>query len=104
MSRMKQLILGAVVPVAVLVFWQVAGSQPNMAGIVPTPLAVLEGFNQWVFGKPGMGLKYSKINRSPVTMVFCSGGNALNRLPCASTLTMRAAMVGSTGAWEVPSL
>ena len=56
MSRMKQLILGAVVPVAVLVFWQVAGSQPNMAGIVPTPLAVLEGFNQWVFGKPGMGL------------------------------------------------
>jgi NitT/TauT family transport system permease protein len=56
MSRLKQLILGAVVPVAVLVFWQVAGSQPNMAGIVPTPLAVLEGFNQWVFGKPGMGL------------------------------------------------
>ncbi len=53
---MKQLLLGAVVPVAVLVFWQVAGSQPNMAGIVPTPLAVLEGFNQWVFGKPGMGL------------------------------------------------
>ena len=53
---MKQLFLGAVVPVAVLVFWQVAGSQPNMAGIVPTPLAVLEGFNQWVFGKPGMGL------------------------------------------------
>ena len=56
MSRVKQLILGAVVPVAVLVFWQVAGSQPNMAGIVPTPLAVLEGFNQWVFGKPGIGL------------------------------------------------
>lgn len=53
---MKQLTLGAVVPVAVLVFWQVAGSQPNMAGILPTPLAVLEGFNQWVFGKPGMGL------------------------------------------------
>ena len=45
---MKQLTLGAVVPVAVLVFWQVACSQPNMAGIVPTPLAVLEGFNQWV--------------------------------------------------------
>ena len=56
MTRLKQLILGAVVPVAVLVFWQVAGSQPNMAGIVPTPLAVLAGFNQWVFGKPGMGL------------------------------------------------
>ena len=56
MSRLKQLVVGAVVPVAVLVFWQVAGSQPNMAGIVPTPLAVLEGFNQWVLGKPGMGL------------------------------------------------
>jgi NitT/TauT family transport system permease protein len=56
LSRLKHFLLGAVVPVAVLVFWQVAGSQPNMAGIVPTPLAVLEGFNQWVFGKPGMGL------------------------------------------------
>jgi NitT/TauT family transport system permease protein len=56
MSRLKQIFLGSVVPAAVLVFWQFAGSQPNMAGIVPTPLAVLEGFNQWVFGKPGMGL------------------------------------------------
>jgi NitT/TauT family transport system permease protein len=56
MSRLKQLVVGAVVPVAVLVFWQIAGSPPNMAGIVPTPLAVLEGFNQWVFGKPGLGL------------------------------------------------
>jgi NitT/TauT family transport system permease protein len=56
MSRLKQLVLGAAVPLAVLVFWQIAGSQPNMAGIVPTPLAVLDGFNQWVFGKQGLGL------------------------------------------------
>jgi NitT/TauT family transport system permease protein len=53
---MKRLLLGAAVPVAVLALWQVAGSQPNMAGIVPTPLAVAEGFRQWMFGKTGMGL------------------------------------------------
>lgn len=56
MKRLKQLILGLAVPVAVLWFWQVAGSRPDMAGIVPTPLAVLAGWQDWVFGAPGMGL------------------------------------------------
>jgi ABC-type nitrate/sulfonate/bicarbonate transport system permease component len=50
LERFKQLILGAVVPVAVLVFWQIAGTRPDMAGIVPTPLAVLQGWKAWVFG------------------------------------------------------
>lgn len=53
LERFKQLVLGAVVPVAVLVFWQIAGSRPDMAGIVPTPLAVLEGWKVWVFGASG---------------------------------------------------
>ena len=57
LGRLKQLLLGAVVPVAVLVFWQIAGSRPDMAGIVPTPLAVLEGWKSWVFGvSGGLGL------------------------------------------------
>jgi NitT/TauT family transport system permease protein len=56
MQRLKSLLLGVIVPAAVLVFWQVAGSQPDMAGIVPTPLAVLKGWKDWVFGASGMGL------------------------------------------------
>ncbi|MDB5966397.1 MAG: putative inner rane component of binding-protein-dependent transport system [Polaromonas sp.] len=56
MKRLKQLIFGLLVPLAVLVIWQVAGSRENMAGIVPTPLAVLEGWKGWVFGASGLGL------------------------------------------------
>ncbi|RYX94289.1 MAG: ABC transporter permease [Comamonadaceae bacterium] len=56
MKRLKQLILGAIVPVTVLVFWQFAASRPDMAGIVPTPLAVLAGWKDWMFGAGGMGL------------------------------------------------
>lgn len=56
MIRLRQIVLGTVVPAAVLVFWQIAGSRPDMAGIVPTPLAVLAGWKEWVFGSPGMGL------------------------------------------------
>ena len=56
MLRLKFLIQGLLVPAAVLVFWQFAASQPDMAGIVPTPLAVIAGWNDWVFGSAGMGL------------------------------------------------
>lgn len=57
MKRLRQLFLGLCVPVAVLVFWQFAAGRPDMAGIVPTPLAVLAGWQDWIFGKPsGMGL------------------------------------------------
>lgn len=55
-KRLKPLLLGFVIPAAVIWFWQVAGSNPDMAGIVPTPLAVLAGWKDWVFGSPGMGL------------------------------------------------
>lgn len=56
MKRLKQFLLGIIVPIAVLVFWQIVGSRQDMAGIVPTPLAVLQGWQDWIFGAPGMGL------------------------------------------------
>ena len=60
MKRLRQLFLGLCVPVAVLVIWQIAGSRPDMAGIVPTPLAVLVGWQDWMFGKAGgMGMGLS---------------------------------------------
>ena len=52
----KQLMLGLVIPTAVVVLWQVMGSMPGMAGILPTPLKVLEGWHSWIFAKPGLGL------------------------------------------------
>lgn len=56
MNRLNKLLLGLCVPLAVLVLWQIAGSRPSMAGIVPTPLAVLAGWRDWIFGEAGMGL------------------------------------------------
>ncbi len=52
----KQLMLGLVIPTVVVVLWQVMGSMPDMAGILPTPLKVLEGWHNWIFAKPGLGL------------------------------------------------
>ena len=48
--------MGLLIPVLALIAWQVIGSAPDLASIVPTPLAVLRGWDQWLFGKPGMGL------------------------------------------------
>ena len=48
--------MGLVVPLLVLLMWQLAAGQPDMAGIVPTPLAVLDGFAAWIWGQPGLGL------------------------------------------------
>jgi NitT/TauT family transport system permease protein len=56
MLSVNRFFLGLIVPVLVLAIWQIAGSQPDMAGIVPTPLAVLAGWQDWVFGARGMGL------------------------------------------------
>jgi NitT/TauT family transport system permease protein len=60
MKRLQQILLGLAVPVLVLLVWQVAGSRESMAGIVPTPLAVLEGWKDWIFGAPGLGLNAYK--------------------------------------------
>lgn len=56
MQGLRRLAMGVIVPAAVLVAWQIAGTQPDMAGIVPTPLAVIAGWHDWVFGAQGMGL------------------------------------------------
>ncbi|PIT75243.1 ABC transporter permease [Limnohabitans sp. JirII-29] len=55
-AHFKQLLLGLVVPTAVVVLWQVMGNLPGMAGILPTPLKVVEGWHGWIFGQAGLGL------------------------------------------------
>ncbi len=55
-KSLQQVALGLLVPAVVLVVWQLVGSMPNMAGILPTPLKVLEGWHTWIFGPAGMGL------------------------------------------------
>ena len=55
-AHFKQLLLGLVVPTAVVVLWQVMGNMPGMAGILPTPLKVVEGWHCWIFGQAGLGL------------------------------------------------
>ena len=55
-SRLTRFVLGLVVPLVVLVLWQTLGSRPGMAGILPTPLKVLDGWHDWIFGQAGMGL------------------------------------------------
>jgi NitT/TauT family transport system permease protein len=55
-AHLKQLLLGLVVPTAVVVLWQVMGNMPGMAGILPTPLKVVEGWHGWIFGQAGLGL------------------------------------------------
>lgn len=56
MKRLQQFFVGLVVPVLVLLVWQIVGSRESMAGIVPTPLAVIDGWKDWMFGAAGMGL------------------------------------------------
>jgi NitT/TauT family transport system permease protein len=55
-NSLRQVSLGLLVPALVLVVWQTVGSMPQMAGILPTPLKVLEGWQTWIFGPAGMGL------------------------------------------------
>jgi len=55
-DRAALLVKALLIPVTVLCFWQWAGSRPDMAGIVPTPWKVLQGWNDWIFASPGMGL------------------------------------------------
>ncbi len=56
MRRLRQFMIGIVVPIVALAIWQFVGSRQDMAGIVPTPLAVLQGWQGWIFGTPGLGL------------------------------------------------
>ena len=55
-ANVRRLVLGLLIPVLALVAWQAAGSMPSLSGVLPTPLSVLRGWEQWLFAKPGMGL------------------------------------------------
>ncbi len=56
MISIKKMLIGLIVPAVLIVLWQLVGSAPNMSGIIPTPLAVLAGWDSWIFGQPGLGL------------------------------------------------
>ena len=49
-------LLSFLIPVVVLIVWQVVGSRPGMQAIIPSPLTVLEAWKDWIFAAPGMGL------------------------------------------------
>ena len=55
-GNMRQLILSLVVPVSLLIVWQLVGQLPRMAGVIPTPVNVVIAWWDWIFGDPGMGL------------------------------------------------
>lgn len=84
MQRLNQILLGLLVPVAVLLLWQLAASQPDMAGIVPTPLAVLDGFAGWIWGQPGLGL--NPYLGTWVSNVTYSGSRVVQGFICATLL------------------
>ena len=54
--QIKKLLLGLTLPLLIFLVWQYLGELPQFAGILPTPLKVLQGWGDWVFAKPGMGL------------------------------------------------
>jgi NitT/TauT family transport system permease protein len=84
MQRLNQILLGLMVPVSVLLLWQFAASQPDMAGIVPTPLAVLDGFAGWIWGQPGLGL--NPYLGTWVSNVSYSGSRVVQGFICATLL------------------
>jgi NitT/TauT family transport system permease protein len=52
----KRLGLGLLLPIVILIIWQLVGQSPGMAGVVPTPVQVGYAWWDWIFGSPGMGL------------------------------------------------
>jgi NitT/TauT family transport system permease protein len=52
----KNLGLGVVVPLCVLILWQLVGQSGLMAGVIPTPTKVLRAWYDWIFADPGMGM------------------------------------------------
>ncbi len=56
--RWGKVALGWILPVAVLLFWELAGGSDGtiFQGIVPTPSKVVEAWKTWAFGEAGMGL------------------------------------------------
>ncbi|AJY47993.1 ABC transporter permease [Martelella endophytica] len=49
--------IALVLPVVVLVIWQLGGTNGSLfGGVLPTPAKVLKGWETWAFGSKGMGL------------------------------------------------
>ncbi|MBN9427810.1 MAG: ABC transporter permease [Burkholderiales bacterium] len=48
--------VGLVVPMLILIAWELLGRMPAMAGVLPTPVQVARAWYVWIFGDPGMGL------------------------------------------------
>jgi NitT/TauT family transport system permease protein len=49
-------LLGLLVPLLLLVIWQIAGSSPAVSPMVPPPSEVLKAWYVWMFGSNPMGL------------------------------------------------
>ena len=56
--RWHRTALGWILPVAVLLAWELAGGSEGTVfhGIVPTPSKVFEAWKVWAFGPAGLGL------------------------------------------------
>jgi NitT/TauT family transport system permease protein len=56
--RWGRIALGWILPVAVLLAWELAGGSEGTVfhGIVPTPSKVVEAWKVWAFGEAGLGL------------------------------------------------
>ena len=55
-QAIKRAALALLVPVLVLIVWQLVGQSAQFAGAVPTPGRVAAAWYDWIFAAPGMGL------------------------------------------------
>ena len=55
-AAVKRTALALLVPVLVLIGWQVIGQSDQFAGAVPTPARVASAWYDWIFAEAGMGL------------------------------------------------
>lgn len=55
-EAVKRGALALLVPVLVLIAWQLVGQSSQFAGAVPTPARVASAWYDWIFAAPGMGL------------------------------------------------
>src|SRR5690625_1098269 len=52
----RRFLLGFMLPVVILIVWQLIGQRPGMSAIMPTPVNVVKAWWDWMFADPGMGL------------------------------------------------
>jgi NitT/TauT family transport system permease protein len=55
-EALKRTSLALLIPVLLLIIWQLAGQSERFAGAVPTPAQVAEAWYAWIFADPGMGM------------------------------------------------